>query len=291
MLTQSCWRPGTTTLGWSIVEWFAVAIAGISTWTLGCSASKPAYEPPQENESGYQMLSELQDEIVPIEANDLGVSASVIMAAGRRNLDTEPLTGRFPTGLSVVRVEAATCGDEPEHFLRLITLEDYRSAPWIHTMKDVPAVREVTTLGTYGLDPRGADCRGLLKSSLLNDCELCFVYAEVLETAADAEFLGVLWDAAEEKALAAYRVPVVLTAAERETYEKKHKFAGLKADAESRAMAELQRLVRDTIWEIASKDSGTATTQPSPWQTDLPLYPRDNKASNVRIFINKKQGS
>jgi hypothetical protein len=212
------------------------------------------------------------------------------MEAGRKNLDLEPSApGRFPAGLSIVRVEAATSGDEPEHFLRLIMLEDFRSAPWIYTMQDVPAVREVTTVGTYGFDARGADWRDVLKASLLNDCDLCLMYAEVLETTADSEFLGVLWDAATEKALATYRVPVALTAAEREVYEKKKKYGKIKADAEGRALAELQRLVRDTIWDVASKDAGTATTQPSPWQSDLPLYPRDNKP-NLRIYLNNKVG-
>jgi hypothetical protein len=287
MLTGSYRRHGASVPSWFIMEWIAVAITGLSTWTVGCSASKPPCEPPAEPENTYQTLCEQEDEVVPIEANDLGVPPSAIMEAGRKNLETEPMTGRFPGGLSVVRVEAATRGDEPEHFLRLVPVEDYRKAPWIQVMQALPMVREVTVVGTYGLDPQGTDWRGLLRASLRIDCDFCFIYAEIYETAADAEFVGVLWDAMNEKALATYRVPVVLPPDARLKYEEKKTYVGLKSEAESRAMAEMQQSVRNTIWEVAARDTETTTTQPSPWQTDLPLYPRDYD-NNLRIYLKER---
>jgi hypothetical protein len=286
MLTQSHRKPGATVLGWSMLEWFAVAMAGFSAWTLGCSASKPPCPPPIEPENEYTLLCEHEDEIVPIEANDLGVPPAAIMKPGRNDLDAEPSTGRFPCGLSVARVNATGHADEPEHTLQLVSAGDYHDAPWIRAMQDLPMVREVTMLGNYGLDPRGTDWRRFLQLSLHVECDLCFLYAEVLETGADAEFVGVLWDAVAEKALAAYRVPAVIPWGDRLVYEEKKQYLGLRSDAEGRAMAELRHLVRNTILDIAGRDS-ESDIRPNPWKTDMPLLPRDSR-SDMRIFLKER---
>ncbi|HVP12675.1 MAG TPA: hypothetical protein VMV94_15975 [Phycisphaerae bacterium] len=286
MLMHPYRRPRLNLAGWSMVKWLAVAISGLSTTTLGCSANKASCQPSVEAESKYQTICEREEEIVAIEASDLGVSPAEITEVGQKNLVTEPSTGRFPTGLSVVCVEAATRGDEPEHFLRPVSVEEYRGARWIRATQDLPVLREVTMLGTYGLDPRGTDWQALLRASLRLDCDLCLIYGEVYETEADAEFVGVLWDARTAQALATYRAPMVLPADVRLTYEEKKEYVGLRVEAEQQAMAELQRMVRDTIWDLAAKDN-EATTQPSPWQTDLPLYPRDLHRT-LRIFTKEK---
>ena len=232
-------------------------------------------EPLAETQINYQTLGEQEEQVASIEANDLGVAPSAIMEVGRKNLDTQPTKGRFPTGLSVVRVDAATRGDEPEHFLRISQVEEYLNAYLFQAMQDLAMLREVIMLTTYGLDPRGADWRSVLESSVRNDCGLCLMYAEIYETSADAELVGVLWDARNEMALATYRAPVMVPLDTRLRYEKKKKYVGLKPEAEKLAMTELQRLVRETIWDVAARDSASATTQPDPWQIDQPLYPRE----------------
>jgi len=279
------------------MKWLTAAIIGVSTLTPGCSAKKPAYEPSAEAEAEYQRLSEAEakyqtlceqvEEIVAIEASDLGVPPTAITEVGRKILATEPSKDRFPAGLSVVRVEAATRGDEPEHFLQIVPVEDYRNARWIRATQDLATLREITMLDTYGIDQRGTDWQALLRRSLRADCDLCLIYAQVHDTDADAEFVGVLWDAVTEEALATFRAPVVLPPDVRLTYEEKQRYAELTSEAEHQAMAELRRLVRDAIWDIAANDTQGTTIQPSPWQKELPLYPRDSHR-DVRIYMNER---
>ena len=190
-------------------------------------------------------------------------------------LDSQPSIGRFPTGISVVRVAAAMDEKNARRYLRVAEMPQESAVYWSHLWDDLPPIREVTPLTTQGLDPRGARYEDLLRESVDIDCDLCVVYARIEDTDADAELVAVLWDAANHEAMAAFRVPVTLTEEVREACEKSHRGGAWLSEAEFRAEADLRRLVRDAMWDLVAKDQAAPTTQPSPWQDYLPLFPRD----------------
>lgn len=267
------------------MPWLAAA-ATLAVATVGCGNKKPEMR-VDTDEPAYPTLSEVSEDTVAVQAVDLGVDDSTLDEVGVKVLDTEPTVGRFPTGLTVVRVEAFSREEAQERRLRLVSIPDYRGVYWGRVTQDLPGLREVRLQCTYGLDPRGTDWRGLLKSSLQSNCALCLVYTYVDNTKADAEVAGVLWDAVLEKAVAAFRVPIVLSPEVRMKYEKKEQFVRLRSDAEFRAESELRRLVRDTIWDLTTRDGEMAARQPNPWQTNQLVIPRDLHR-NIRIFLDKK---
>ena len=143
-------------------------------------------------------------------------------------------------------------------------------------------------LKTYGLNPRGTDYRSLLRAAQVQDCDLCMVYAEVEDTDADAEFVGLLWDAKYEEPLIAYRVPVFLPIEVREQFDEEdsESYQQMMAEAAFRAESDLRQMVRASLWELAANDGKVPKTKPSPWRTDLPLYPRDY-SRNLRVSLNQ----
>lgn len=252
----------------------------------GCSQRKTECQ-TASRDLKFSPVCDLAEEVVDITSADLGVSDSALAQSGGTTLEGEASVGRFPTGLAVVRVEAVT-KDDLARRLRVVPVAQYRDAYWNQEMSDLPELREVAMPRKFGLDPRGADWRSVLRVSLAQNCGLCLVYSQVHDTEADAEFVGVLWDTPTEKALATFRVPVQLPPEIRETYQKKKQWIALQSDAEFRAETELRRLVRDTLWDFAAKDADATTTQPNPWQTDLPLFPRDYRR-HLQIYINERQ--
>jgi hypothetical protein len=230
----------------------------------------------------------VHEETAAVSAADLGVEDSALVP-GCRTIEAVPSSGRFPTGLSVAFVEAVADENGGQRHLRLAETTEPRKVRWVRTLEDLPSLREVRMLRTYGFDPRSADFRRLLESSIASDCGLCLIYAQAPDTQADAEFVAVLWDAASEKSLAAFRVPAVLPLEVRRKYNANQEkdLGRLRAKAQLQAEADLRRLVRDTLWDLVAKDGDLSTTQPNPWQADLPLFPRDLN-SNLRIYLKDK---
>ncbi|MEK6643347.1 MAG: hypothetical protein AABZ08_05510 [Planctomycetota bacterium] len=229
----------------------------------------------------HTYVSPVKEEQICVTPVDLGVTHDQLPPSGAKELDKTPTIGRFPTGISVVRINAVTDSDSTTHHIQLASMTVERSAYWNQLLDDFPALREVTMHRMTGLDPRGIQHKALLKKSVQNDCGLCLIYARVKETDADAEYVGVIWDATTEKALTSYRIPVTIAECRREEVEDdshpKPKHKVWLEEADFRAEADLRQLVRYSIWDMAQRDGFEPTTQPNPWQTDRPVYPRDSR--------------
>ncbi|MFH1418725.1 MAG: hypothetical protein ABII12_10635 [Planctomycetota bacterium] len=254
----------------------------------GCNGvNEPEY---QSSECRTKYQTPLGDDVVTITAADMGLSGIDFPESGERILAAEVSQGRFPTGLAVTRVVAAMNEKDVERHLHVQPMPGHDAVYWGHMMEDLPSIREVCALRTYGHDPRGTDFHHLLKSSLDSQCDLLVVYAQVDDTDADAEFVASLYEARTVKPLAAFRVPVILPDEDRVKFEDDDEidFVGLTAEAAFRAESDLRRLVRDTLWDLAERDAQGATTQPSPWRNELPLYPRDyNAHRRLQRFLNR----
>ncbi|MBN2560227.1 MAG: hypothetical protein JXQ75_04790 [Phycisphaerae bacterium] len=242
--------------------WVPPVVLGI-VFVAGCVSPEPKYETPVEEDP------------VCVTVEDLGVSPGAITGNGRKILDSQPSVGRFPSGVSVVRVAAMMEETGSRRYLRVSEMTTESAVYWMHLWDDLPPVREVTTLRTLGLDPRGASYADLLRESVNVDCDLCVIYAKVDDTDADAEFIGALWDAANHQALATFRAPAALPEEMREARAKSNDEGRWVSEAEFRAETDLRRLARDAMWDLVGKDQASPTTQPSPWQEYLPVFPFD----------------
>jgi len=265
----------------------AIALLLATIAPPGCSKTK-SDDKAAEHELKYPPVSHWEEEVVDITPADLGVTESALAHSGGSLLAADSTEGRFPTGLAVVRVQAVSTDEAARRALRVMPVADYRGAYWNDEMSHLPQLREVTLPRKFGLDPRGADWRSVLRMAAAQNCDLCLIYSQVHNTNADTELVGVLWDALTEQALAAFRVPVQLPPEVRQKYEKKKQLFTLRSDAEFRAETELRRLVRDALWDLIVKDVQPSTTQPNPWDTDLPLFPRDYRR-HMRIYIDERQ--
>jgi hypothetical protein len=245
--------------------------AWVGFLAAGCGSPVAKYEPP------------IDQDLVCITAADLGVSPEALAESGNLKLDTRGSVARFPTGVSVVRVESVMDERSARRDLRVVEMATESAVYWCALWDDLPPVREVTPLRTLGLDPRGTRYEDLLRESLNIHCNLCIIYAQVNDTEADAEFVAVLWDVVNHNPLTAFRAPVNLTEEVRKASKKSHRGGKAVSEAEFRAEADLRRLVRNAVWDLVARDQASSTTQPSPWREYrpppppgfLPLFPRD----------------
>ena len=232
------------------------------------------------------------DTLVFVRAEDLGVDHTQLADSGPVILDQEPSVGRFPSGLAVAKVVAAANPERADRHILVAPVAPFRGVYWGEVMRDLPTIREVTMLRSYGTDPRGTDVSQLLHMATRMECSLCIIYAVVENTRADAEYVGVLWDALISKPLATFRVPIVLSENDRAAYEEDedHGYERMMKEADFRAESDLQRLVCNALWDLAETDSKDPTTRPSPWrQGDMPLYPRDYDA-RIRNLLRQGTG-
>jgi len=217
-------------------------------------------------------------DIVSIVPADLGVDAKAAQEQGSSPGDEAESQGRFPSAVAVVQVSACMRASDGVRLLHVADTATERKVHWGHAMDQLAPVREVVFMDQYGLDPRGFQHRDLLRSALDAECTLCLIFARVEDTELHAEYVGALWDAAGVRLLATYRVPVLLTPLDVDEQDEMEKDGQLKEkwlyEADFRAEADLRRLVRDDIWDLALRDQ-PASTRPSPWRTDNPLLPRD----------------
>jgi hypothetical protein len=235
------------------------------------------------------------------------VPADRLPETGTKTLDETKSAGRFPAGLAVVQVvtnaeeeelEAGTSPAKPG--LLVAHTANERRAYWNDLLGDLPALREVRLLRSTALDPRGTQCRDILRRSVTEHCNLCLIYAQASSTEADSEYIASLWDAAAGQPLAVYRAPVTIPHCERQYgHSSDSKDAGSHdkhaqarhetwfQEADFRAEADLRRMVRDSIWDLASRDQTKPTTEPNPWQTDRPILPRDMRMHLFEIPTRK----
>lgn len=242
------------------------ALAALAALATGCSEVqvRDKYTVP----SGETAVS--------IRAEDIGLPADSKREAGSVVLATEAPSGRFPTGLAVIRIDAFTTEQGSERSLRLTEIETHRAIYWNHLLDDLPAIREVVFPRTLGLDPRGYNMEEILQAAAQQNCGLCLIYAKVSDTTSDAEYVGGLWDTEKREPLAAFRAPATLGMCLKLQLEEAEGPMSIVREADFRAQQGFGRLIRDAIWDFAEQDTGSPDLQPSPWRnTDVPLFPRD----------------
>ena len=245
-----------------------LGLLGLTSLCASCNSHTPKYQ------------VEIDEDIVSIKSTDLGVPKEAMPKTGTLQLGNEPSRGRFPTGVGVIRVYAAMDETRGRRYLRVAKMEPAQGVYWNQLLVDLPPVREVKILRSWSFDPRGAQWENVLSQSAGVNCDLCVMYASVDDTEADAELIGVLWEVPTQKVLATYRVTVIMPRddddEEEEEASRKYKHGGKwKCEADFRADSEFRTLVRNTLWDLTQQDQKAPTTQPNPWHTDLPLYPRD----------------
>ncbi len=229
-------------------------------------------------------------DVVPLTASDLGVPASAISTPGERFMSQDRSTGRFPTGVAVVRVVAAEDEVAGKRSLRVGEMPLEQAAYWNQLMDTLPPVREVTILRDLGIDPRGAQWQDFLRESANIDCSLCLMFGRYDGEEECGDMAAVLWDARASKPLAAFRVPIVLDPDLREEYEEEEEPEKLIRAAQVRAESNLRRMVRDALWDLVGQDQPDTTTQPSPWRNEEPLYPRgDDPLKAIERLIKEKR--
>lgn len=213
---------------------------------------------------------------VSLAPEDLGLTGDQFGTNGGKHVDSSPSKGRFPAGLAVAKVVSKAAG-APSKNLRISETPPDQIAYWNGLLDSLPPVREVAILKSQGLDPRGATWDEILREAVRIDCNLCVVYGRWERDAGEADLIGILCDARRSTTLCVFRVPLVLDAARYEEEEDRGRHEGVLTPAEYDAEAELRGLVRDAVWDLAKRDEPTATTQPSPWQDDDWLSPRNDR--------------
>jgi hypothetical protein len=233
---------------------------------VGCRSDAHQYQPPARH-----------DPVAAVPA-DLGLSDNQTPTIGESLLDQAASVGRFPTGLSVVRVYAAISTDDQSRHVQVGESPRERSAAWSGLAAEIPALREVCVQRSRILDPRGSQWRDLLQTAREDDCRLCLIYCRMDPESSDAEYLAALWDTVEPRALAAYRVPVTIAECRRaepvaDEFPKPKRSLWL-AEADFRAEADLRQRVRDTLWDLVARDTPEKGKRRNPWETDRPVIPR-----------------
>ncbi len=252
----------------------AAAVSGMAC--VSSPASKWQEEAAPSGEAGTDGPdTALADDAVSVTVDDLGIQEALGGEAGTARLDKGKSAGRFPAGLSIVRIGAAEDPTGGRRSIRPEPMASDRAVRWNHFVDGLPLVREVTMLRSLGLDPRGASLSDMLRESINLECSLCLMYAKVEDTEADSEFVAVLWDAAHQTPLTFFRVLTELPADVREACEEEDGPPTRECDPNFIAEADLRTMVRDHLWDLAQGDERLTTTEPNPWRNELPLYPRD----------------
>lgn len=252
----------------------AAAVSGMAC--VSSSASKWQEGADAAVESGTDGVdTALAEEAVSVTVDDLGIQEPLGGEAGTARLDKGKSAGRFPAGLSIVRIGATVDPSRERRFIHPEPMAPDRAVRWNHFVDGLPLVREVTMLRSLGLDPRGARLSDLLRESINLECSLCLMYAEMEAAEADSQFVAVLWDAAHQTPLTFFRIVTELPPSVREACEEEDGPPTRECDTDFIAEADLRTAVRDHLWDLAQGDERLTTTEPNPWRHELPLYPRD----------------
>jgi hypothetical protein len=212
---------------------------------------------------------------VSLVPEDLGLNGGQLPTGAHRT-DPSPSKGRFPAGLAVAKVVSMADGESSRN-LRICEKPTDQLAYWNGVFDPLPPVREVAMLKGQGLDPRGASWNEILSEASRIDCNLCVIYGRWEREFGDADLIGVLCDVRQARTLGAFRVPLVLDNVNYDDEEDWLPPEGVLSPAEYDAEAELRQMVRDAVWDLAKHDEPSATTQPSPWQDDPWLIPRNDR--------------
>lgn len=220
-------------------------------------------------------------DITPLKASDLGVEPLMLSETGERPAAKVASRGRFPAGLSIVRVAAVEDSFEGMRRVRPIDIPVDQAAHWNQLMDTLPAIREMSILRQYGFDPRGTVYQAFLDESRRIDCRLCLMFGWMAPEGATDDFhhdlTAVLWDAATSEPLATYRLPVIVDEELADACEDFDHRGEAMCAAQKRTAQQLRTLVRETLWDLVRLDEPAQTTQPSPWKDSNHLEPRDSE--------------
>ena len=214
-------------------------------------------------------------ETLTVIPTDLGIPDNAADLPGEHPIDTTRTTGRFPAGLSIAKVTAQLASNGTDRRLRPGDMPFERAAYWNQVMDILPPIREVTQLRELGIDPRGAEYADFLRESSNINCNLCLLYGRSKDANGEDNLVAALWDARRNKAISAYRVPIVVDPALIEDEDDEDDLRFAYQTAEAQAELDLRNMVRNSLWGLVEIDAADTTTQPSPWRNEDTLYPRD----------------
>ena len=231
-----------------------------------------------QSEKDWRYRSSPTTDEVTAAPSDLGIARNIVVPVAHYDRENGVETqAMMPTGLAVAQV--VTCMDEDgRRSLRMVGPPTQRAALWNQMLDDMPAIREVALLHRIGMDPRGTDWRTILRDAAQADCGLCVIYCRFVDTDADAEYWGVLFDSISQKPIATFNAPFTFHPPETEKHHRNEDDKPWACEADVRAEAKLRTLIRDSVWDFASQRGRTSdptTTQPNPWNNSNSLSPRD----------------
>jgi len=210
-------------------------------------------------------------------AEDLGLTAEELPREGYRLLKDEPTSGRFPTGMAVAQLIAARHSWDSEAYPRLAELGGEEAVGWNELTDDLPLVREVLLSGSHAASPDRPTLDDYIRTAATVGCSMLLAYTQCGDPAYDATLSGVLIDTSNGAPLASFRAAACVTPEEYEACIEIEPQDERWCRAEFLARRDFTRYVRLALEDLMHRDSPAAATQPSPWLTDRPLYPRDHR--------------
>jgi hypothetical protein len=96
----------------------------------------------------------------------------------------------------------------------------------------------------------------------------------VHQSAADAEYVGVLWNVERREPLVSFRTPVVLSPELIEELEENPESDVAIREADFRAEQEFRKMVQGVIWDMAQRDATASKKRENPWRGYVPNIPR-----------------
>ena len=217
---------------------------------------------------------ERSDRVVTLTGEDLGLDSPQFRQVGHHWLHPEPSFGLFPTGLCVLRVEAFEDASRSQRRLRVQPLPGHHAVYWNHLFDTLSDIREVVFLARPQLDPRGYDFHAVLEASSNLSCGLVLIYSRVVQSEADAEYVGVLWDVERREPLVSFRTPVVLPLELVEEMEENPEADAAIREADFRAEQEFRQLVQSVVWDMTKRDAAAPQKRENPWKGYVPVLPR-----------------
>lgn len=209
---------------------------------------------------------------------DLGVDANLF----KNDTPTRVLAGDQPALLPAAAIAVARVhcdGGATGRSLQIETIAPERAAFWNQLVGDLAGVREMVVLRTLGMDPRGVTHKEILQAARGQECNYCLIFQIDDFVHTTAQVRAVLWNVDDGAALVTFNSHVTLPDSVVALCSEDEDMAfHREADASYQVEAELRKLVRDTLWDMAAKTTPAdgPTSRPNPWKTDQPILPRDD---------------
>lgn len=249
----------------------SAAVAAMLALAAGCAAPKQAD------------LSATETDDTGLSAAELGATGPAIENNGYRLLSHERTSGRFPCSIAVTKLKK-NASDSRERQFEVATIRAPAASRW-NTLLDLdPLVREVGILGKYGLPLNYVSIDDLLKESSRLGYALTVIYSESGDEGYVSEQVGVMWDNRTRTPLAVFQSSATgdPDAKIREGTPEHDDPRVLVAGFVARKA--LHQLAASALWELASQDDRSTTTQPSPWNGERPYMPmRPLRAGDVMM--------